>query len=109
MTQSRIGRVVGSAGNPFGPTDSDHWALSLIHPTGSEVWGTKVTFWDGDRGAYRAFIIRTPYASAFRAVTESDPFLIAYQDDHGSTPNTGVPASMLTLGWHPDALPAVDR
>ena len=99
---ARFGRVVGTAGNPRFPSKSDHWADSLMRPTGGEPFGTKVTFWSGNWGTQHAIITRSPKPAGEREFLDTCEWGIVIH----SGGMTYAPAEQLTLGWHPQGAPA---
>lgn len=98
----RFGRVVGTAGNPRSPSRRDHWADEMKHPTGGEVFGTKVTFWSHNWGVQHAIITRSPKPSGERERFDPSEWAIVLREGG----MTHVPADQLTLGWHADGAPA---
>lgn len=71
-----------------------------VHPTGSEPFGTRVTFWSAHWGNRHAVIIESPKPEGQRELFDSREWKIVI---HGSG-MTHAPADSLTLGWHPDAV-----
>lgn len=96
----RTGRVVGTAGAPMFPTPVDHWAASLVHPTGGEPFGTKVTFWSLDWGTQRAVITHAPSVEDITSQLSAGWSQWQIVIESGGMTHAG--AEQLTFGWHPD-------